>query len=285
MRGIALLVLFAAGCDSAAVTPRPGDTPAPPRPELAAAHDPANCGRLGGRVAFAGPTPDVPKLLGALAEGEGYAWVTKPNPFTPRVNRDGGLADVLVWLDGVDPAKSKPWPRSDIAIDIVDTEFRSGGEPFVVGVARTGDVLTVTSRDGAFHSLRARGAAFFALPFPARDSAVSRELPRPGVVELTDATTAYWVAADVFVSDTPYAEVTDHNGRYNFDGVPAGEYALHFRARNWKVTRTERDPETGLHARQYYAPPATKSARVTIRPGDTIDRPATFAPADFSDSE
>lgn len=282
---MSLVFACVAGCAPAVVTPRPGDAPPPPRPELATAHDSAKCGSLAGRVTFAGPVPEVPKLLGALPEGDGYAWVTKPNPFAPRVDQTGGLANVTVWIEGIDPALSKPWPGGGLAIDIRDAEFRAGGKPFVAGVARTGEALTCTSRDAAFHSLRARGAAFFALPFPAPDTTVTHDLPRPGFVELSCATTAYWMAADVLVSDTPYAAVTNADGRYSFEGVPAGAYTLHFRARNWNVTRTERDPESGLHARQFYARLASKMISITIRPGDKIDRGVTVSPADFPGAE
>ena len=278
-------VLFACGCEPTAVTPRPGEVTSPARPELAAAHDPARCGTVAGRVTFAGPVPVVPKLLGALAEGERYTWVTKPNPFTPRVGEGGGLANVLVWIEGVAPGKSKPWAAPPLKLNIQDAEFRAHGKPFVCGVARAGDPLTVTSRDAAFHSLRARGAAFFALPFPAKDAAVTHSLPPPGVVELSDATTAYWMAADVLVVDTPYATTTDSGGNYTFTDVPAGQYTLHHRARNWKATRTERDPETGLIARQYYAAPAVKTLPIVVEASATLNKSAALTPADFPETE
>ena len=285
MRVMLFLATFAAGCDSATVIPRPGDAVPPPRPELATAHDPADCGSVSGRVTFVGPIPEVPPLLGALPDGDGYAWVNKPNPFTPRISQSGGLANVLVWLDGIDPAKSKPWPSSGVSLEIRNAEFQADGKPFVAGVARTGDTLTATSRDQAFHSLRARGAAFFALPFPAPNSRVQHDLPRPGIVELSCATTAYWLAADVYVSNTPYAAVTNDEGHYTFDVVPAGVYTLYFRARNWKVIRTERDPESGLHSRQYYARPSEKSRFITIMPHHASHQSVTVSPADFLDTE
>ena len=227
----------------------------------------------------------MPKLLGALPENDGYAWVTKPNPFAPRVGPGKGLADVFVWLEGVDPARSKPWPGGNLGIEIRDAEFRANGEPFVAGVVRTGESLKVTSRDAAFHSLRARGVAFFSLPFPSVNSTVTRELPRPGFVELSCATTAYWMNANVLVSDTPYATVTDRDGRYQLDNVPDGNYTLHVRAQNWNVTRTERDPESGLHARQYYAHPAEKKDAIVINAATKMNRSVTFVAADFPGAE
>ncbi len=265
-----LLLALLAGCSPAGVAPRPGDAVPPPVPELAARFDPAACGTVRGRVTWSGPVPSTPDLLGATPAGEGYAWVSRPNPFAPAVDKStGGLANALVWLDGVDPTKSRPWDLPAVAVELRDTRFATpDGKPFTAGVVRTGGAVSFVSRDGELHAARARGAAFFTLPLPKRDSPLARPLPTPGVVELTSGAGYYWMAADVLVTDTPYAAVTGTDGAFTLPAVPAGAYMLRVRVRDWRVTRAERDPETGLHFRQEYAPPLLMTAPVAV----TADR-------------
>lgn len=123
------------------------------------------------------------------------------------------------------------------------------------------------SREPVFHSLRGRGAAFFALPFPDPDQPLERSFDTFGRIELTSAAGFYWQAADLFVCDHPYYTVSDASGRFSFAQVPEGTYDLVAWHPNWVTSTFERNPETGLTARLIYAPPLESSRPVMVVPG------------------
>ncbi len=264
---LTLAALCIAGCLPVGQAERPGDAPSPLRPELGTRHDPATCGTVRGRVTWAGAVLVVPPLLAAIPDGDTYSWASKPAPFAPHVGPAGGLANAIVSLKHVDPARSKPWDRPPLQVELKDYMFRTpAGEPFVAGVAHTGDAVAFVSRDPELHAARARGAAFFTLSFRRPDQELSRSLPTPGVVELSSGAGYYWMGADILVSDHPYVDITGGDGTFTLAAVPAGDYDIECRVRNWQATRQERDPETGLPFRQYYPPPVVVTGRVTVMP-------------------
>ena len=270
----ALLALVLGGCSVPAPPPAP-DPPA--RPGLAARHDPSRCGVIHVRVVWAGPVPVVSPLLGAVPAGEGYGWVSRPNPFAPVVDTPtGGLAHVLVYLNRVDPAAGKPWD-----IPPVTLTARDFGWPVRAAVVRTGDALTVASADSELHAVRGRGADFFTLPLVETGRPTWRVLTKPGVVELSSGAGYYWLACDLFVTDTPYAAVTAADGTATLSGVPAGAYDIACRVRDWHAAAAERDPETGLTFRQSYRPAVVATGRVVVPPGGAVTHDWSFTAAQF----
>jgi hypothetical protein len=248
--------------------------PDPPRPTPSTARypdataRPLPTGSVGGRVTLVAGQP-VPPIHGLIATADGPKWGTAPNPFAPRVDADGGLADAVVWLDPVDRTELKPWPHPPLTIEQSDRRVKSAqaGVSDRVGFVRVGDEVEMVSKEKEFHLLRARGAAFFSLTFPDPDRPRRRTLDTPGVVEFTSAAGFFWSAVDVFVCDHPYYTVTDSAGRFELANVPAGVYELTCRVRNPEITGRDRDPETGRIARLHFAPPLVLSSKVRVAEG------------------
>ncbi|MBI4483308.1 MAG: hypothetical protein HY652_10510 [Acidobacteria bacterium] len=63
-----------------------------------------------------------------------------------------------------------------------------------------------------------------ALPFKAQELEV--RLKKPGLIHLMCEAGHGWMSAYIHVSETPYAGVTDPEGRFRLEGVPAGEHEL-----------------------------------------------------------
>ncbi|MBI4483439.1 MAG: hypothetical protein HY652_11170 [Acidobacteria bacterium] len=63
-----------------------------------------------------------------------------------------------------------------------------------------------------------------ALPFKAQELEV--RLKKPGLIHLMCEAGHGWMSGYIHVSDTPYAGVTDQEGRFRLEGVPAGEHEL-----------------------------------------------------------
>ena len=164
-----VLLVVTAGCEGepSAVTFAEPDPPAPP--PAAAAFDPTACGRITGRVSWAGPLPAAPPFIyGVPKPAGGFDIRLIPNPNRPDINeKTRAVAGAVVFLRGVNPAAAKPWGLPPVTVEMKDRNItiRQGdAEPRRVGFVRRGDEVTMVAADPFFHALRGRGAAFFTFP-------------------------------------------------------------------------------------------------------------------------
>jgi hypothetical protein len=180
-----------------------------------------------------------------------------------------GVDGVVVYLREVDTARARPWDLPKVEVEFRESQMvvKQGNRSGRTGFVKRGDDLTMRSAELVFHSLRARGAAFFALAFPDPDHSRTRTLDRCGRVELTSASGSYWQSADIFVCDHPYYTVTDTDGRFQFAHVPAGRYDLVAWHPNWEISRTDRNPESGQPKQLHFAAPLETSRPVTVSRG------------------
>jgi hypothetical protein len=250
-------------------------SPAPSAPALQGpAFDAADTGTIDGRVVWDGLVPVVPRLVVFSSPDklppDGKLLTYADNPFAPIVDPGNkGVRDAVIFLRGVDPQRAGPWRHAPVEIEqrdrllhVVQGETRSR-----VGFVHRGDSIEARSCDGDYHALRARGAAFFTLPFVDKDRPTAKRLDRPGIVHLSSAAGYFWMHAHLFVADHPYYTRTDHSGRFRLEQVPAGKYEAVVWMPNWIVLRRERDPESGLVARAIFAPSVEKIAAVTVQAG------------------
>ncbi|MEO2088228.1 MAG: hypothetical protein ABGY75_01855 [Gemmataceae bacterium] len=266
---IVLAVTSAGGCQRTYQDFTPTSEPA--RPPGAPAHIPAgDLGTIGGRVVWSGDIPDVPPIRGLITTKGGLHWGEVPNHFAPRIDpKSQGIADAVVFLKASPIAGTIPpltVEQSDLTIRI-----RQSGETSRLGFVKVGSEIEMVSRDDEYHSLRARGAEYFTLPFPAPNQPVRRKLDTPGHVEFTSAAGYFWSAADVFVCEHGFYTTTDSDGRFTLTGVPPGEYEVVTWLRNWELLGRDRDPETGKIVRLRFAEPFQQTRKVTVAGGTVTD--------------
>jgi hypothetical protein len=264
-----VLALLATGCGPELPAPD-GSDPAPP-PVAGTAFDPAKAGRVGGRVTWSGAIPEPPGFLYGVPrpDGLGFEFRTAENPNRPHIDpATRAVAGAVVFLRGIDPAAGRPWDLPPVHVEIADGRITvvQGPRRGRAGFVRRGDAVTVASGESTYHVLRGRGDAFFSLTLPEPHSPVSRTLATPGRVELSSGTGLYWASADLFVADLPYYTLTDADGRFAFDRVPAGPVEVVVWLPNWAALRQERDPDRTTVARQSYGPPLERAAAVTVDP-------------------
>lgn len=270
---LASVALFAVGCGA--------EPPAAANPPAPATNTPADyqagaCGGITGAVTWDRDTP-IPTVAPVMdvrprADGAGYDTRALTHPYAPRINRfTYAVGGVVVSLRGVNPARAKPWDLPPVSVEIRDSQLvvkQGERPPERVGFVRRGEPVKFQSCEPAFHVLRGRGAAFFALPFPDPDKPLERAFDACGRIELTSAAGYPWHAADLFVCDHPYYTVADADGRFQFAQVPEGKYDLVAWHPNWVSTASDRSPETGLVTRHVYAPPLESSRPVVVVAGD-----------------
>jgi hypothetical protein len=225
-----------------------------------------------GKVTWNGEVPIVdPFVAPVSADTE---WLRWPNPNAPVVDsRSKGVGNAVVFLRDVDPEKAKPWDLAPVCVEQRDYQLHivQGGMDGSLGFVRRGDAVEIVSRQNAFHSLRAGGAAFFTLAFPDPDDPLSRRLNENGVVELSSAAEYFWMRAYLFVDEHPYYCRTDAEGRFKLEQVPAGNYELVCWLPNWHEHSHDRDPETTRFSRWYFAAPLEMTQPVSVRSGVTCN--------------
>lgn len=279
---VAAAMLFACGCQRS-----PGDwtsSPAPEAPATGARFDPGNTGTIRGRIRWEGDIPTPPAFITAKPQA-GANPVSSPraNPHAPRVSAaNHGLAGVVVSLANIDPAEAKPWelPTPSVEIGGGQIHIRTGETLAAVGFARRGSDIALSSVEG-FQMLRARGMAYFTLPFPAAGQPLTRRFDTTGRVEFSSASIEYWASADLFVCDHPYFVITDSDGTFALTDVPAGRRELVVWVRNWQVASVEHDPESGLIFRQKYRTPVEHRVTLDVVPGGTAVLNLPFSVKDF----
>jgi hypothetical protein len=216
-----------------------------------------------------------------------------PNPNAPRIT-DGRLAEAVVHLTDINPARSTPWPNTlpPASVEVTRTSLvvKQGGRSGRVGIVRRGQPVELVAGEEVdaatnmpiLHSIRGRGAAFFTQTLPAANRPVGRPMPDPGFVELSSGSWYYWLRGYLFVSDDPYAAVTDRDGAFAFAQVPDGVYEAVCWVPNWHIERREYDPEwPGDPVRLFFGPAVEKRQRVAVKAGEVAELQFSLSTADF----
>lgn len=234
-------------------------SPSPAVARAGAAFDPAQCGRVCGVVRWDGPVPNVPTIdHPETSPANGIVWTKFVNPHAPRVDAHSrGVGNAVVWLRGVSTETARGWDHPLVRVEARDRllYIHQGQRIGNVGVVRVGDHIELVSRSELYHAVAGRGAAFFAATLPIPERPVTRQLTTPGVVELTSAAGHYWARAWLFVCEHPYWTLTEADGSFSLEQVPAGQYELVVWHPNPQICTRQRDPESTMLTRLNFALP------------------------------
>jgi hypothetical protein len=274
-----ILLLALAGCTDDPQTETSHDA-APVLTAAGPAFDSASTGTIEGQVTWQGPDPAVDPLL-VLPDPEnpapdGKRLYKTPNPFCPLIDTESrGMRDVVVYLRAVDPERACPWPHGRALVEQKDRMLTvlQDGTRSRVGFVRRGDEMEAVNQDPEYHSLRARGAACFCLPFVEKGRISRKRLGSAGTVDLTSGAGHFWMCAHLFVVEHPYYARTDAQGRFRLQGVPPGGYELVCWMPSWVVLEKYRDPESALTSRLVFAPPVERVMAVAVVAGRVSTTP------------
>jgi hypothetical protein len=195
----------------------------------------AAAGELTGKVTLKGtPKPEVPIPLGDICGKINPAKVTTRHYL---VGKDGGLANVFVYLKDAKPAPpAGPGPLLD--------QIGCMYEPYVFGVV-TSQKFKVKNSDPTLHNVHATPKINKEFNFgqPLKDQVNEKSFDMAEVLVRIKCDVHPWMFAYVGVVDHPYFAVTDKDGNFTIPGVPDGKYnvvAYHLKTHgaNLGVTQT-----------------------------------------------
>jgi len=171
-----------------------------------------------GKVTLSGPVPKLaPRPVNADVAVCGGA--DRPSPSLV-LAKDRGIGNAIVWLEG---AKGGTLPKGPFHLDQRNCLFA----PYVQVVSK-GAPVVIGNSDPVLHNVHATTVAaeqLFNRAIPVRGQTFTETFTEPGVVRLKcDVHT--WMTAWLFVADTPWAAVTDKEGRFAFPSAPPGNYRL-----------------------------------------------------------
>jgi plastocyanin len=225
----------AAGCGGGAPeTPPPQEAARAAAPATGAGSE-AGRGSIAGRVVLAGPRPQ-PAPVQVTKDVE----VCGVHPIVDEslvVGAGGGIRDVVLSLAG---APSEPLPAA---------ELRQKGCVFIphVTLVPAGAPLKIYNDDGVLHNLHTFSTLnpAFNKAQPKYMKVMEATFERPETIKV--ACDAHpWMAAWLVVTEHRFVAVTDAEGAFRIDSVPAGSYA----ARVWHETLGERAVTVEVRAGQ-----------------------------------
>jgi len=181
---------------------------------------------LSGRAVFSGEAPGPRRLLVTKDEevcGFGYL---ERNEVT--VGGGGGLAGVVVVVEGIGEGKAWPETQSRYLLDQKDCVFL----PHLLVVPKAAKV-DILNRDPVLHNVHAYelvdGSArtMFNLGQPPSDRAIVQSIePRLGNMVRLECDAHDFMQSWIYAADSPYWAVTAEDGTFVIDNVPPGEYAV-----------------------------------------------------------
>jgi hypothetical protein len=143
------------------------------------------------------------------------------------LGKDNGVANAFVYLENVD-APGDARPAAALTVEQKDCQYA----PHAM-VTAMGAELEIVNDDPILHNIHATEitkdglASLFNIAQPIRGQR-TKFTPhlQPGIVALTCEAGHPWMTAYVLVANHPYVAVTDADGGFVIDGVPAGTYPL-----------------------------------------------------------
>lgn len=142
------------------------------------------------------------------------------------VDKDGGLANVLVFVKSGLTEKNFPTPSEPAVLDQTGCEY----SPYVMGVM-VNQKIKIKNSDPTLHNVHAvpkPGTANkeFNIAQPVKDMVSEKSFPAPEVPLQLKCDVHPWMLAYVGVFEHPFFAVTDKEGNYKISGLPNGKYTV-----------------------------------------------------------
>jgi hypothetical protein len=185
----------------------------------------ASAADITGKVVLKGtPPPEI--TIDMSTSPDKTCGAAHSTPVTTRhylVSKDGGLANVLVYVKSGLEGKTFPAPAEAPTLDQVGCLY----EPYVMGV-RVNQKFKVKNSDATMHNVHATPKANqeFNIAQPLKDQVTERSFDKSEVPVRFMCNVHAWMFAYVGVFDHPFFAVTDKDGNFKISGLPNGKYTV-----------------------------------------------------------
>jgi plastocyanin len=205
------------------------------RDAVARGNAPERTGRVEGTVRLTG----TPPAMQVPAQRQAAEFCkTRAVPLEEVIVKNGMLKDVHIGIRGAPLARrSYPPPPARVVVQQVDCMY----QPRVQG-ALVGQEVEITNADPTLHNvhLYLGSETYSNQAQPKGGEPIIKELESAGTIQLT-CDVHPWMRAFVVVTENPFFAVTNEDGAFSIEGLPAGAYALEawhprFGAKKLKVT-------------------------------------------------
>jgi len=178
-----------------------------------------------GKVVLKG-TPPPEQTIDMASSPDKICGAAHSTPVTTRhylVGKDGGLANVLVYVKSGLEGKTFPAPTTEPMLDQIGCMY----EPFVMGVM-VNQKLKIKNSDPTMHNVHATPKINkeFNLAQPIKDQVTERTFDKTEVPVRFMCNVHNWMFAYVGVFEHPFFAVTDKDGNFKISGLPNGKYTF-----------------------------------------------------------
>ena len=227
----AVLVLAAVAVTAACGGGEKQETQAPP-PTAGAAAPPAATGggaapaagsaTLSGKVTFEGTVPP-PEKIKLSADPKCVEMHKEGMEKQPIKVKDGGLADVYVYVKSGLPPGNYPAPTEPAVIDQKGCNYT----PHIVAM-RTGQPLKIKNDDDTLHNIHPRPTVNeeFNIGQPRKGMESTKTFTKKEVMFPVGCDVHPWMRAYISVNDNPFYAVTKEDGTFEIKGLPPGDYEI-----------------------------------------------------------
>jgi len=208
----------------AQATDTPGGGPAKRAPGYTPVDTVTDGGSISGTVSYAGSDTDA--LLDITSDN-----TVCEDPATPGKRKagallvaNGKLQNAVVMLDGIKSGKG--FEAQSVTIDNLNCMFSPR-----VALMRKGDEMAALNSDTVLHNTHLflkkgdKKRELENIALSSKGTLVKKKIKKTGLVDVKcDA--HRWMQGWIYVTDHPYAVLTDANGGFKLEDVPPGEYTL-----------------------------------------------------------
>jgi len=185
----------------------------------------ASAADITGKVVLKGTPPPEIKIDMASSPDK-VCGAAHSEPVTTRhylVGKDGGLANVLVYVKSGLESKTFPAPTSEPVLDQIGCLY----EPYVMGVM-VNQKFKIKNSDPTMHNVHATPKVNTEFNFaqPIKDQVTERSFDKVEVPVRFMCNVHNWMYAYIGVFDHPYFAVTDKDGSFKISGLPNGKYTI-----------------------------------------------------------
>jgi plastocyanin len=202
---------------------------------------------LTGHVTLAGAPPAMETLK---MDADNYCKTNHPTPVASEevVANNGNLQWVMVFVKSGVPAGTKfPVPADPVTLDQQGCMYT----PHVFGV-RAGQPVKIVNSDGTLHNIHPLPAvnAQFNIGMPLKGMTQTKTFDKPELPPFHIKCDVHkWMSSYCGVFDHPFFAVTDKDGNFKINGLPAGTYVIEawqekLGTQNQNVTVTGSDSKT-----------------------------------------